>query len=413
MLMKWFFSILICLFSYSVCQAQTYSLEHYLQLAQTNSPLLKDLKNQIASNQIDSLRLRAGLKPQVNINSGGLYAPILNGYGYSEAITNEHTLNGLMQVSKTVIGHENINTQVQTITLQTLSLNNQSKISEQDLKKAITTQYITAYGDLQQYKFSQDVVKLLSSEDDLLKKLTRSNVYRQSDYLTFLVTLKQQELALTQARLLYKNDFATLNYLAGVADTSMRDLDEPALQRNIKPDVTSSIYFQQYKLDSLKLINSKQLIDYAYKPKLNIQADGGYNSDFMGQAWKNFGLSAGFGLVIPIYDGGQRKLQYRKLSLQEETRQNYKAFFDVQYRQQVAQLNQQITENETLIAQIKDQTKYTESLIKVDMQLMQTGDLHISDLVLAINNYLTIKNLMTQTVMSRLQLINQLNYWNK
>jgi len=411
--MKWFFSILICLFSYSICQAQTYSLEHYLQLAHTNSPLLKDLQNQIASNQIDSLRLRAGLKPQVNINSGGLYAPVVNGYGYSEAITNEHTLNGLAQVSKTIVGKENINTQVQTITLQTLSLNNQSKISEQDLKKAITTQYITAYGDLQQYKFSQDVVKLLSSEDDLLKKLTRSNVYRQSDYLTFLVTLKQQELALTQARLLYKNDFATLNYLAGVADTSIRDLDEPALQRNIKPDVTGSIYFQQYKLDSLKLINSKQLIDYAYKPKLNVLADGGYNSDFMGQAWKNFGLSAGFGLVIPIYDGGQRKLQYRKLYLQEETRQNYKAFFDVQYRQQIAQLNQQITENETLIAQIKDQTKYTESLIKVDMQLLQTGDLHISDLVLAINNYLTIKNLMTQTVISRLQLINQLNYWNK
>jgi outer membrane protein TolC len=411
--MKWFFSILICLFSYSIAQAQTYSLEHYLQLAHTNSPLLKDLQNQIASNQIDSLRLRAGLKPQVNINSGGLYAPLVNGYGYAEAITNEHTLNGLMQVSKTIVGRENINTQVQTITLQTLSLNNQSKISEQDLKKAITTQYITAYGDLQQYKFTQDVVKLLSTEEDLLKKLTRSNVYRQSDYLTFLVTLNQQELALTQARLLYKNDFATLNYLAGVADTSVRDLDEPALQRNIKPDVTSSIYFQQYKLDSLKLINSKQLIDYAYKPKLNVLADGGYNSDFMGQAWKNFGLSAGFGLVIPIYDGGQRKLQYRKLYLQEETRQNYKAFFDVQYRQQIAQLNQQITENETLIAQIKDQTKYTESLIKVDMQLMQTGDLHISDLVLAINNYLTIKNLLTQTVISRLQLINQLNYWNK
>ncbi|WP_179413173.1 TolC family protein [Mucilaginibacter sp. E4BP6] len=411
--MKWFFSILICLFSYSVCQAQTYSLDHYLQLAHTNSALLKDLQNQIASNQIDSLRLRAGLKPQVNVNSGGLYAPIVNGYGYSEAITNEHTLNGLMQVQKTILGRNNVNTQVETLNLQTLSLNNQSKISEQDLRKAITTQYITAYGDLQQYKFSQDVVKLLSTEEGLLKKLTRSNVYRQSDYLTFLVTLKQQELTLTQARLLYKNDFATLNYLAGVADTSIRDLDEPALQRNIKPDVTSSIYFQQYKLDSLKLINSKQLIDYAYKPKLNVQADGGYNSDFMGQAWKNFGLSAGFGLVIPIYDGGQRKLQYRKLSLQEETRQNYKAFFDVQYRQQVAQLNQQITENETLIAQIKDQTKYTESLIKVDMQLMQTGDLHISDLVLAINNYLTIKNLMTQTVISRLQLINQLNYWNK
>ena len=411
--MKWFFSIIICAFTYTVSQAQTYSLDHYLELAKSNSPLLKDLHNQIASNEIDSLRLKAGYKPQVNLNSGGLYAPIVNGYGYSEAITNNHTLNGLLGVNQSLASKNNINAQLLAITLQSLSLTNASKISEQDLKKAVTTQYITAYGDLQQYKFTQQVVQLLTSEEDILKKLTRSNVYHQSDYLTFLVTLKQQELALTQARLLYKNDYATLNYLAGVADTSIRDLDEPLLKKLTPPDASTSIYFQQYKLDSLKIINSKQLIDYSYKPKLNVFADGGYNSDFMGQAYKNFGVSAGFGFVLPIYDGGQRKMQYKKLSLQEETRENYKAFFDVQYHQQIAQYNQQISENETLIAQIKDQTKYTESLIKVDTQLLQTGDLKIADLILAINNYLSIKNLMTQTVISRLQLINQLNYWTK
>lgn len=411
--MKWFFSIALCALTYSASLAQTYSLDHYLELAKNNSPLLKDLKNQIASNQIDSLRLKAGYKPQVNLNSGGLYAPIVNGYGYSEAITNLHTLNGLLGVNQSLTGKNNINTQVQAITLQSLSLSNSSKISEQDLTKAITAQYITAYGDLEQYKFNQDIVNLLTREEDVLKRLTRANVYRQSDYLTFLVTLKSQELQLFQSRSTYKNDYATLNYLAGVEDTTVRDLDEPVIQKRVRPDVSQSIYFQQYKLDSLKLINSKLLIDYSYKPKANIFADGGYNSDFMGQPYKNFGASAGFSLSIPIYDGGQRKLQYRKLSLQEETRENYKAFFDVQYRQQIAQLNQQISENETLIAQIKEQTKYTESLIKVDSDLLQTGDVKIADLVLAIDNYLSIKNLMNQTVISRLQLINQLNYWNK
>ncbi len=411
--MKWFLSIIICAFTYNFAQAQSYTLDHYLELAKSNSPLLKDLHNQIASNEIDSLRLKAGYKPQVNLNSGGLYAPLVNGYGYSEAITNNHILNGLLGVNQSLASKNNINSQLLAITLQSLSLTNASKISEQDLKKAVTAQYITAYGDLQQYKFSQQVVDLLTNEESILKKLTRSNVYHQGDYLTFLVTLKQQELALTQARLVYKNDYATLNYLAGVADTTIRDLDEPLLKKLTPPDASTSIYFQQYKLDSLKIINSKQLIDYSYKPKINVFADGGYNSDFMGQAYKNFGVSAGFGFVLPIYDGGQRKMQYKKLSLQEETRENYKAFFDVQYHQQIAQYNQQISENETLIAQIKDQTKYTESLIKVDTQLLQTGDLKIADLILAINNYLSIKNLMTQTVISRLQLINQLNYWTK
>lgn len=411
--MKWFFSIVLCAFTYSASLAQINSLDHYLQIAKTNSPLLKDLQNQIASNQVDSLRLKAGLKPQVNLSSGGLYAPIVNGYGYAEAITNNHTLNGLMQVNQTIVGKNNMEAQVAAITLQTLSLSNATKISEQDLKKAITAQYITAYGDLLQYKFSREVVDLLNKEESVLKQLTRSNVYRQSDYLTFLVTLKQQELVVTQARSLYKNDFATLNYLAGIEDTTMIELDTPNIKPLTRPDVSTSIYFQQYKLDSLKLVNSKQLVDFSYKPKANIFADGGYNSDFMGQAYKNFGASIGFALTVPIYDGGQRKMQYKKLSLQEETRENYKAFFSTQYRQQIAQLNQQITENENLLTQINEQIKYNRSLINVDMDLLKTGDLKIADMILAINNYLTVKNLLNQTTISKLQLINQLNYWNK
>jgi len=411
--MKFFFSIILCTLACSVALAQTYTLDHYLETAKNNSPLLKDLRNQIASNQVDSLRLLAGYRTQVNINSGGLYAPIIDGYGYSEAITNNHTLNALLSANQAIISKKNINAQIQAITLQSLSVGNATKISEQDLKKAITAQYITAYGDLQQFKFNQEVIDLLTKEEELLKKLTRANVYHQSDYLTFLVTLKQQQLQLLQSRLLYKNDYTTLNYLAGIADTSMVELQEPAIQKTMLPDPAISIFFRQYKLDSLKLVNSRQLVDFSYKPKASIVADGGYNSDFMGQAYKNFGLSAGFTFTVPIYDGGQRKMQYRKLFLQEETRENYKAFFDIQYRQQIAQIKQQIGENDNLLNQIDEQIKFTESLIKVDTQLLQTGDVKIADLILAINNYLTIKNLRTTTTINRLQLINQLNYWNK
>jgi len=411
--MKFFFGVILCVFTCSVSLAQIYSLDHYLDAAKNNSPLLKDLQNQIASNQIDSLRLLAGYKPQVNLNSGGLYAPTSNGWGYASAITNEHTLNGLLSANQAIVSKKNISAQLEAITLLSKSISNTSKISEQDLKKAITTQYITAYGDLQQLKFNREVVDLLSKEEGLLKTLTRSNVYHQSDYLTFLVTLKQQQLQLLQSRLLYKNDYTTLNYLAGIADTSMVELQDPAIQRVALPDAGTSIFFTQYKLDSLKLVNSRQLIDFSYKPKIGITADGGYNSDFMGQAYKNFGVSAGFTFTLPLYDGGQRKMQYRKLSLEEETRQNYKAFFNVQYHQQIAQLNQQIGENENLLSQIDEQIKYSESLIKVDTQLLQTGDVKIADLILAINNYLTIKNLKTTTTINKLQLINQLNYWNR
>ena len=412
--MKWLFGVILTvLISFHSFAQSVNTLDRYIELAKSNSPLIKDLRNQIASNQLDSLRLLAGYKPQVALTSAGLYAPTIGSVGYSEPITNAHTLNGLVGINKAIVSKNNVNTQLEGISLQSASTMNQAKISEQDLKKAITAQYVTTYGDQQQLKFNREIVTLLSSEEEVLKKLTQNNVYHQSDYLTFLVTLKQQELQLSQARLQYKNDFATLNYLAGIADTTQAELSYPGLERIVPFNSNNSIFFTQYRLDSLKIVNSRQQLDYTYKPKANIFADAGYNSDFMGQAWRNFGTSFGFSLSIPLYDGGQRKLQYKKFTLEEETRENYKAFFNVQYRQQIAQLTQQINENETLLPQIEDQIKYSETLIKVDTKLLENGDVKIADLILAINNYLTVRNLKTQTLISKLLLINQLNYWNK
>ncbi|OKS87601.1 TolC family protein [Mucilaginibacter polytrichastri] len=411
--MKYIVSYIFCLLLHGSLSAQNHTLDYYVNQSLTNSPLLKDLSNQILSSRLDSLRLKAGLKPQVNVNSGGIYAPVIRGYGYSTAITNGQSIDALVSANKTFVGNGYLKSQYYALQLSRDSLGNIIHLSEQDLKRNIITQYITAYGDLQQYKFNKEVVALLGKEEDLLKKLTRSNVYRQSDYLTFLVTLQQQQLQLAQSRLQYKNDFALLNYLSGIRDTSFAELTEPGIIKAVLPSVANSVFFKQYKLDSLRLNNSRKLVDYSYRPKLNVFADGGYNSDLTYQAYRNFGTSAGFSLVVPIYDGGVRKLLYKKLSLQEETRLNYKAFFYNQYHQQIDQYSQQIAENENLIVQIKDQMRYTESLIKVDTELMRTGDLKISDLIIAINNYLAVKNLFTQTTISRLQLINQYNYYNR
>lgn len=411
--MKYLISLFLLLFITDAALAQNRSLDDYLQQAIKNSPLIKDLNNQVLSARLDSVRIRAGFKPQVNAGSAGLYAPVIRGYGYAASITNEHTINGLVSVTKSFIGKDYLKSQFAGIGLQQDSLRNSVKLSEQDLRRTIGEQYITAYGSLQQQKFNQEVVDLLSKEEELLKKLTRTNVYRQSDYLAFLVTLKQAQLQLLQSKLQYKTDFATLNYLSGIADTTVTELGKPELQRTLSLNRNNSIFFKQFQLDSMRLVNSRKLIDYSYRPKLSAFADGGYNSDLMSQAYKNFGASAGFMLSIPLYDGGQRKIAYSKLSLEQETQRSYKQFFNNQYTQQINQLNQQIGGYDKLITEINEQFKYSESLIKVNTRLLQTGDLKIADLILAVNNYLTIKNLLTQNTISRLQLINELNYWSR
>ncbi|MFD2148635.1 TolC family protein [Mucilaginibacter antarcticus] len=238
--MRYLYIYLITILTVTTASAQQRALDDYMQAASRNSPLTKDLNNQILSAQLDSVRLKAGFKPIVTANAGGLYAPVINGIGYSQAITNGQSLNALIGVNKTVIGKNYLNAQNAGIGFQRDSLRNVIKLLEQDLRKTITTQYIAAYGSMEQ--FYQDVVDLLVKEEDLLKKLTRTNVYRQSDYLTFLVTLKQAQLQLAQSRLQYKTDYATLNYLAGITDTTMQTIAKPELSRSNIFDKQSSIF---------------------------------------------------------------------------------------------------------------------------------------------------------------------------
>lgn len=389
------------------------NLGFYLQTALQNSPLLKDYEGQVLAGQVDSEIIRAGYRPQVTGSSINTYAPIIHGYGYDNAISNGGNFSTLVTVNKTLISRRRLDARFGTIQLQNEGLRNTAKISEQDLKKNVTAQYITTYGDLQQLNFNREVYTLLQKEESLLKDLTEKNVYRQTDYLAFLVTLKQEGLLVQQLQIQYQNDYNTLNYLCGIVDTTATPLQDPDLQLQPLPDITNSAFFRQYHIDSLQLRNSRSLIDFGYKPTVNLYADGGYSSTLAYQAYKNFGTSFGISLSVPIYDGHQRKMQYSKLDIAERTRTGYKDFFTRQYNQQIAQLSAQLKATEELIGQINEQVKYSETLITVNGKLLGTGDAKIADYILALSNYLNAKNLLTQNNITRLQIINQINYWNR
>jgi outer membrane protein TolC len=406
--------IIVSFLQFSIVSfSQNYSLDHFLNQALSNSPLLKDYQNQVQSNLLDSQKILATYRPQVTGNSFNVYAPVIGGFGYDQAISNGGNFSTLVTANKTLVGRKNLANQFETIDLLNQSVKNTAKISEQELKKSITAQYITAYGDMLQLNFNKEVSDLLHKEEAILKDLTQKNVYRQTDYLTFLVTLQQQGLQYKQLQIQFNNDFAQLNYLSGISDTSTVSLQDPGIYLVQLPDIYNSVFFRQYQIDSLKLKNNRATIDFSYRPKANIIVDGGYSSSLAYQAYKNFGTSFGFSVTVPIYDGHLRKLQYSKIDIAERTRNYYKNFFTNQYHQQIAQLTQQLRGTEELIGQINDQIRYSESLINVNAKLLETGDAKIADFIISISNYLNAKNLLTQNNIIRLQIINQINYWNR
>ncbi len=210
-----------------------------------------------------------------------------------------------------------------------------------------------------------------------------------------------------------KNDFSLLNYLAGIVDTNTVSLKEPKLNivNNVIAD--SSAFFLTYKIDSLRYANNRALVDLGYKPRISLFADAGYQSSFDINPYKNFGTNVGINLSIPLCDGRQRKLQYTKLNIQERTRQRNRDFFQRQYYQQIAQLRQQLTLIQSLESSINDQIKFLQTLIEANGKLLESGDIKMTDYILALNNYITAKNLLVQNKVSSYQVINQLNYWNR
>ena len=250
-----------------LCFAQTAQLQQYINNGLLNSPLLKEYQNQIALNKYDSLLIRAATKPQVAGTSFNSYAPVIKGFGYDGAITNGANFITLVGVNKSIPNKKLLAAQFENLQLQNQERSNTSKITEQDLKRTIAAQYISAYGSLQQLNFNKEVNALLVKEEPVLKKLTQSNVYKQIDYLAFLVTLQQQELLVKQAAIQYKNDYATLSYISGISDTATVDLQDPGIILNTLSNTSASVFFKQFEIDSLKLINNKTLVDVSYKPK--------------------------------------------------------------------------------------------------------------------------------------------------
>jgi hypothetical protein len=49
----------------------------------------------------------------------------------------------------------------------------------------------------------------------------------------------------------------------------------------------------------------------------------------------------------------------------------------------------------------------------VNKKLLETGDAKVTDFILALSNYVNARNLVGQNTISRLLIINQINYWNR
>ncbi|WP_084681472.1 TolC family protein [Chryseobacterium soli] len=405
-------SLLWILFlGFCTLHAQSNTLSHFLTTAQANSPLLNDYNNQVISNRIDSLKLRATYGFIVTGEGTAGYSPNIKGWGYDNALTNGQSLFAGVRVAKEFISRNNLNTRLAGVNASIAQVLAQKNISLQTLNKQITDQYIATYASQQQYNVSKEIIHLLDQEDIVLKKLTQAAVFKQTDYLTFKVTLQQNELTLEQQKADWQNNYSLLKYLSGITDNTFEPVEEPQFKETLDPaSFDESMYTKAFQADSIKLSNDARIIQYDYKPKITAFSDSGYQSSFTTTPYKNFGMSVGVGVTIPIYDGHQKKMLLQQNELSLQTRQKYLEQTKRQYQQQILQVRNQMEQYDKMIRMANQQMTYAKTLVEANAKQLPTGDVRMVDFILSINNLLSLKGNIIHYTTTLLNLKNQLQY---
>jgi outer membrane protein TolC len=410
--MRVFCLILSLIVSLSI-YSQEKNLQYYIDQSLRNNPQLNEYRNQIGIKKLDSLRIRAENGFQVSAVSNDYYAPVINDWGYDEVKTDLANVSAQLSVTRQITGTSNLNNQFRLLDIENRQLVNSIRVSEQDLIKNVTQQYISAYGSWQTYLYHSEIAGLLHQEEIIIKRLTEQSTYSQNEYLSFLITLRQQESNKMEAYGQFRSDLSSLIYLCGIHDTALTMIPEPILKNETPPEAVNSVFYQSFINDSLKLSVEDRQIDFSYRPKLSLFGDAGYYSSLMFEPWKNFGASAGISFSMPVYDGKQRKMQHNKIYIEEQTRQQYRSYFVNQYNQQLFQLNEQIRNNLKLADLLEQQVVYSKALMDADHELLEKSGIRITDYILAINNYLEIRQAVVKNKIERYLLINQLNYWSR
>jgi len=392
---------------------QVRTIDFYISQGILNSPLLKELSSQIRSNSLDSLITDANRQPRISLNGTLSYAPVINDFGYSKDVTNGGLFSSLLNVSQDILNKRTIEAQYRKLGLQNQALANSGKLTEKELRKDITLQYLNAYFVFAETRLSYDILSLMKEEDTILRQLTEKGIFRQTDYLAFYLARQSQELQYRDGLTQYSREFGRLNLISGVLDTSEVTLSLPVFENVNAGNPLTSPFFQRFRIDSLSIQNEKTLIDRNYKPKITWYSDAGIINNVPADLYKNLGISLGMSLSLPVYDGNQRRLNYMKLKNSEELRKNWQDYFTQRYSQELRQLKTELSRTQSMIPDAEKQIAVAELLLKADKNLLETGNLPVTDYVLVLKSYIGYKNNLHQYRKRVLEIITELNYWEQ
>ena len=396
--------------SFLPAKSQNQTLDYFLQEGIKNSPLIRDLNGQIRSNRIDSLLIKAMNQPRVEFRGYAFYAPVVNHFGYSEILTNIANLTTVMSVSQQIFNKKTLDANLLKTYIQKQSLANTVRLTEISLKKEITAAYLDVYSTYSEISVNLELLSFAKEQGKILKSLTGNGIYKQTDYLSFMIDLQGQELQVMELNLQFRKQISELYILCGIRDTGVFSPVKPELEHHSISKPETLPMFTRFFIDSLRITNENILTDRNYKPAVSWFSEAGLINNDPSVIYQNFGLSFGLNFTLPVYDGNQRKLNHQKLKSEEDIRAGYVVAFKQQYYQQLQQWLDELDQTRALLPAVRSQVNNMELLVNQEKELVSKGSGSITDYLIAVKNYLSVRKSLIQNEVRFLQIQNEINY---
>lgn len=410
-------------------QAQ-HTLQHYIDKAKENSPLLFDKKTQAQLSDLEAKRLKAlYTKPQLTLTGGYLFAPIIskdngttrlapnaytaeNYYGYDLAASNGGMYQGLINYSQPLFNNARYEAYAGQTAVNKQINENTVKLTEHDIEKLVTDQYLLCLLDEDQLEFADSMQAILKEQTKIVEQLVESSISKQSDLTLLRIESDNNDGLYATYRATYKKDLMDLNVLCGINDTAYVILQDIVLQPKTSESALTSCYLRKYQLDSMNIISTQNIFETKYKPQLNLYSNAGLNAVYAPYILNRLGISAGLNLTWNLFDGNQKAITRKETDLQLQAVAHYRDNF---LQQNTVRKNKILAElksytDRELIAQ--NQLKEYDILLTSYKKEIIQGQMSILNYITTLKSMVAVRRDYLVLKTNELLLTNAYNYWN-
>lgn len=423
---------IVLFLAFSVLGIATYgqgnSLSYYIETAKRNSPLLNDYRNRVQIEQDELQRLKAMYRhSRLEVNGDYLFVPIVSKdggqtsfqwnardamdyYGYDLGESSGFLHAGVTW-TQPLLGNSSYKVAQEQSRINTEMDRNRIRLEEHQLERAVTEQYLLCLLDQTQVAFADSIGTVFVRQEKIVGRLAENGLAKESDLRLLAIEQEANEELRLSALQSYHTHLMDLNLLCGIEDTADISLADIGVELHA-PFIYSSLFTEQYRLDSLNTAASLRSFNLQYKPRLDFFVNGGLQvGDFAGW-YRHFGWSAGLTFRWTIFDGRQKRLKERQAVWQQNTIRTYKENSEYQRNMRIKQCLAELDKYDRRADALKRQLEGYAEVLSAYTKEMEAGQVSVLDYITVLRNKIQTERdgLLLRT--NRQLVIVTYNYWN-